>query len=51
MIGLTFLQIIFNDTQIYLRLVRLLKAFSSKEEQHGSHRKIGMNPCAGKMLK
>ena len=29
MIGYTFLQIIFNDIHIYLKLVRLLKAFSS----------------------
>jgi hypothetical protein len=29
MIGLYILQIIFNDTHIYLRLIRLLKAFSS----------------------
>ena len=48
------LNIYFPNKYIVLRQAKQNKNIqyeNEKEEQHGSHRKTGMNPGAGKMLK
>jgi hypothetical protein len=48
------LKIYFPNKYIVLRQAKEKKIHhteNEKEEQHGSHRKIWMNPGAGKMLK